>query len=173
MRPRIWIPTLSLVAAAGVLPLAAAPADQANPNPAPPTVTAAATAPAASAADARPGQVVKVVKIGEAAAAPAMRDMVVVRDAETGQLRAPNAAEWARMSESVDPLYRTDIGLEELHYEDGTVGVRLGDRYQSMMLTRRSADGKLAPTCTHDAQTATDVLTGQPATNAGETRNDQ
>ena len=166
MRPRIWIPTLSLVAAAGVLPLAAAPADEA-------TVPSAATASAATAPDARPGKVVKVVKIGETTAAPAMRDMVVVRDAETGQLRAPNAAEWSRMAESVDPLYRTDIGLEELYYEDGTVGVRLGDRYQTMMLTRRSAGGSLAPACTHSAQVAVDVLTGQPANTAGETRNDQ
>lgn len=158
MRPRIWISTLSLVAAAGVLPLAAAPADQAVPQETP---------------AARPGKVVKVVQIGETTAAPAMRDMVVVRDAETGQLRAPSAAEWTRMAESVDPLYRTDIGLEELHYEDGTVGVRLGDRYQTMMLTRRSAEGALAPACTHSAQNAVDILTGQPATTAGETRNDQ
>ncbi len=170
MRPRIWIPTLSLVAAAGVLPLAAAPADQATPQATP---SAVAASPAATAPDARPGKVVKVVQIGQATAAPAMRDMVVVRDAETGQLRAPNAAEWSRMAESVDPLYRTDIGLEELHYEDGTVGVRLGDRYQTMMLTRRSAEGALAPACTHSAQNAVDILTGQPANTAGETRNDQ
>lgn len=157
MRPRIWISTLSLVAAAGVLPLAAAPVGE-------------ATSPQATSA--RPGNVVKVVKISQATA-PAMRDMVVVRDPETGKLRAPNAEEWARMSESVDPLYRTDIGLEEMYYEDGTVGVRLGDRYHSMMLARRSAEGRVAPTCTHEAQTAVDVLTGQPATTAGETRNDQ
>lgn len=157
MRPRIWISILSLVAAAGVLPLAAAPVGEATSEQAP---------------AARPGNVVKVVKIGQAAA-PSMRDLVVVRDAETGQMRAPSAAEWARMSEDLDPLYRTDIGLEEMYYEDGTVGVRLGDRYHSMMLTRRSADGRLAPSCTHEAQKAVDVLTGQPANTAGETRNDQ
>lgn len=170
MRPSIWIPTLSLLAAAAVLPLAAAPADG-SPQQAPSAAASSPVAAAPASAGARPGQVVKVVKIGQEA--PAMRDLVVVRDAQTGQLRAPNAAEWSKISVSLDPLYRTDIGLEETYYEDGTVGVRLGDRYQTMMLARRSADGQLAPSCTHDAQRAADVLTGQPATTAGETRNDQ
>lgn len=167
MRPKAWFLTLGALVMAASLPFShAETAAQA----APPDTTPAAAPEAAPAA--RPGKVVKVVRIGQEA--PAMRDLVMVRDAETGEMRAPTAAEWSKLAVSVDPLFRSDIGLEEMHFEDGTVGVRLGDRYQSMMLTQRSADGQLTPTCTHDAQTAVDVLEGKKvASKVEEVRDDQ
>lgn len=164
MRPRARILTLGLLAAAAALPLWAAPAAE---SATPATPTAAATTSEAPAGR----KVVKVVKIAESAA-PAMHQLVAVRDAETGAMRAPTAAEWEKLKVSIDPLYRSDAGLEEIYYEDGSVGMILGDRYMSMMLVQRGADGKLAPTCTHDAQVATDILTGTSVAPA-EARNDQ
>lgn len=165
MRPKAWILTLSALVMSASLP--SSHAETAAEAAAPATSQAAPEAPAA-----RPGKVVKVVRIGQEA--PAMRDLVMVRDAETGEMRAPTAAEWSKLAVSVDPLFRSDIGLEEMYFEDGTVGVRLGDRFQSMMLTQRSADGQHEPTCTHDAQTAVDVLKGQKvAGKTEEVRDDQ
>lgn len=160
MRPRAWILSLSTVAmAAAMLPLWAAPAAE--------SATPAAAAPAATAV-APERKIVKIVKIqGEA---PSKQGLVAVRDAETGQLRAPNAAEMAKLSENLDPLFRSDVGLETVYWDDGTITVRLEDRYQSMVLTHKGASGKLEPTCTHDAQKAADVILATPAP---ETRNDQ
>jgi hypothetical protein len=173
MRPRAWIPTLGLLAAAAAaLPLWAAPAAE-SATPATPTVVTPSAATAATTSDVPAGRkIVKVVKIADSAPAPTMQQLVVVRDAETGKMRQPTAAEWEKMKASIDPLYRSDAGLEEIYYEDGSVGMVLGDRYMSMMLVQRGADGKLAPTCTHDAQAATDILTGTSVAPA-EARNDQ
>jgi hypothetical protein len=168
MRPRAWIPTLGLLAAAAAaLPLWAAPAAE-SATPATPTAATAATTSEVPAGR----KIVKIVKIAESAPAPTMQQLVVVRDAETGKMRQPTAAEWEKMKASIDPLFRSDAGLEEIYYEDGSVGMILGDRYMSMMLVQRGADGKLAPTCTHDAQAATDILTGTSVAPA-EARNDQ
>lgn len=162
MRPRAWILSLSTVAmAAAMLPLWAAPAAE--------SATPAAAAPAATAAPAAAER--KIVKIVRTQGdAPAKQGLVAVRDAETGQLRAPNAAEMAKLAENLDPLFRSDVGLETVYWDDGTITVRLEDRYQSMVLTHKGASGKLEPTCTHDAQKAADVILATPAP---ETRNDQ
>ncbi len=56
----------------------------------------------------------------------------------------PTPPKWAKLSENLDPLFRSSVGLEEIYYDDGTVGIRLEDRYQSMMLTHRDASGLLA-----------------------------
>lgn len=169
MRPKAWILSLSTVAmAAAMAPLVAAPAAE-SATPAAPASAASVTVVSAPAAPSAERRIVKVVRL-QGQEAPAKRDMVVVKDAETGQFRAPNAEEWARMSADLDPLYRSDVGLEEVYYDDGTVAIRLGDRYQSMMLTHKDAQGRVQPTCTHDAQTAVDVITHS---HAGEGRNDQ
>lgn len=109
--------------------------------------------------------IVRIVKIEdpatEAAAAP--QGMIAVRDAETGELRAPTAGEWSELSASFDPLNRSADGLEEIHYADGTVGVRLQGRFQTMSTVQGADDGSLHAGCTHSAETLGRLLSDEPA----------
>ena len=93
--------------------------------------------------------------------APAASGLMVVRDAETGELRAPTAAEWENMAASFDPLNRSDAGLVERHYPDGRVSVVLQGRVQSMALIHRDAvTGENEPSCTHSLEAAGQALAG-------------
>ncbi|MEM6795611.1 MAG: hypothetical protein AAF725_16650, partial [Acidobacteriota bacterium] len=79
--------------------------------------------------------------------------------------RAPTDEEWARLASTVDPLNRSDAGLVETHYADGTVGVALDGRFQSMMLAKKSDDHEhVEGLCTHDAHTAVNFVLAPPAT---------
>lgn len=101
--------------------------------------------------------------------APAASGLMVVRDAQTGKLRAPTAEEWQVLATSFDPLNRSDAGLVERHYPDGRVSVLLEGRFQSMTLLRRdAATGEIDQTCTSDGETAGLLLTG--ASEAGQDR---
>ena len=81
--------------------------------------------------------------------------MVVVRDAQSGQLRAPTAAEMralapppatARMSAAPQPAMVTHPG--------GSRHVRLGERGLVYSVVKRGADGKLEEQCVHGAAAA-------------------
>jgi len=110
----------------------------------------------------RPSEVVeKVIVRSIEETVPAASGLMVVRDAETGKLRAPTAEEWQVLATSFDPLNRSDAGLVERHYPDGHVSVVLDGRFQSMTLLRRdAATGEIDPTCTDNAETAGLLLTG-------------
>ena len=96
--------------------------------------------------------------------APGPSGLAVVRDAETGRLRAPTAEEWQSIGSSLDPLNRSDAGLVKRHHPDGRVSVVLQGRFQSTTLVRREpTTGAIAPTCTHDAETAALILNGASA----------
>lgn len=90
--------------------------------------------------------------------------LVAVRDAVTGELRAPTAAERARLQLSTDPLNRSDAGLEKVFYSDGTVGVRLDGRFQTASVVRRPANAAAQETvdeefsCTHSAPALTQLI---------------
>lgn len=103
--------------------------------------------------------------------APSMQGLVVVRDAETGEFRTPNAKEWARLSEHLEPANRFAEGLEELQFPDGTVGVRLDDSFHSFSLVQKDSHGQTHPSCTTSAQAIVNVVTG--AAPAPEVRNEQ
>lgn len=110
----------------------------------------------------RPSEVVeKVIVRSIEETAPAASGLVVVRDAETGELRAPTAEEWQALATSFDPLNRSDAGLVERHYPDGRVSVLLEGRFQSMTLFRRdAATGEIDPICTNNPATAGLLLAG-------------
>ncbi len=96
--------------------------------------------------------------------APGPSGLTIVRDAETGKLRAPTAEEWQSLASSFDPLNRSDAGLVKRHHPDGHVSVVLQGRFQSTTLVHREpATGVIDPTCTHDAETAGKILTGAAA----------
>ncbi len=96
--------------------------------------------------------------------APGPSGLTIVRDAETGKLRAPTAEEWRSMASTFDPLNRSDAGLVERHHPDGRVSVVLQGRFQSMTVVRREpTTGKIDPVCTHDAETAGQILNGASA----------
>ncbi|MDB5790667.1 MAG: hypothetical protein JWQ80_691 [Massilia sp.] len=92
--------------------------------------------------------------------------MVVVRDAQTGQLRAPTPAEMralappsasASMSAPSQPALVTHPG--------GSRHVRLGERGLVYTVVKRGADGKLDEQCVHGAAAAEKALA--PSTSAG------
>ena len=83
--------------------------------------------------------------------------MVVVRDRQTGQLRAPTAAEAralapvsARMSAPAQPAVVTHPG--------GSRQVRLGERGLVYSVLTRGADGKLVEQCVKDAAVADQLV---------------
>ncbi|MEM1177821.1 MAG: hypothetical protein AAGM22_05725 [Acidobacteriota bacterium] len=94
---------------------------------------------------------------------PEMPALVKVRDAETGDMRAPTPEEMARLQSTMDPLNRSDAGLVERHYPDGTIGVRLDGRFQSMSVVNRNPEtGEITPTCTTSAHVVSHKLAATP-----------
>ena len=83
-----------------------------------------------------------------AAQAQAQEAMTVVRDAETGKLRAPTAAETRAImgtsrAQSQTPQERPRSVLRP----DGTRALELGERGLVYSVATRGADGKLAKKC--------------------------
>lgn len=99
--------------------------------------------------------------------------MVVVRDAETGKLRAPTAAELETMNAQASRQAPARAGsvlattLQKTH-ASGARGVRLTDEFMSYSVITRAADGTLTKQCVEGAQNAQDVLKSNAATAAKE-----
>lgn len=76
--------------------------------------------------------------------------MTVVRDAETGKLRAPTADERSVMQEKA--VKRRDVRiaaprtLQKFHHS-GAVGVRVTDEFMSTSVAVRKPDGSVAQQC--------------------------
>jgi len=92
---------------------------------------------------------------GQAPSTPAQSGMVVVRDAQTGQLRAPTAAE----SRALAPQGPTaGIAAQAapalVTHPGGARQVRLGERGLVYSVVTRGADGKLAEQCVKGAAAA-------------------
>ncbi|MEM8993666.1 MAG: hypothetical protein AAGF23_02615 [Acidobacteriota bacterium] len=155
MKPKLIYGMLLAGVLAAVVPAAA---DETPKTPAAEQAATAAAEPATRAtddADAEAGVVLRRIP-GEA---PDMSGLVAVRDAETGELRAPTPEEMQGLQSTVDPLMRSDAGLVERHYPDGTIGVRLEGRFQSMAVVHRDAEtGEVTPTCSHSATVVTRKL---------------
>ena len=84
------------------------------------------------------------------AASPALAvsesGMTVTRDAETGQLRAPSAAEMKALQAARKPSSsRAATAPVEVRYGDGTVGMTLGDDHMMYSVARVNAQGKVEP----------------------------
>jgi len=96
-----------------------------------------------------------------APAAPAADSMIVVRDAETGQLRAPTADEAAALSAARAPATgRSALKgsssplLETMSHASGAIGVRVSDEVASYSVVSKRADGKLEAACVESKSAA-------------------
>lgn len=95
---------------------------------------------------------------------PSQQGMVVVRDAETGQLRAPTSAEAralhprtnASAAREAAPAPRIIIG------PGGGRSVQLGERQMVYSVVTRDAEGKLAEQCVHGEHAAERAVHGAP-----------
>lgn len=94
--------------------------------------------------------------------AQAQEGMVVVRDADTGELRAPTAEEAralhprtnASAAGTAAPAPKMIIG------PGGRRSVQLGERHMVYSVVTRGADGKLEEQCVHGAHAAEHALKG-------------
>lgn len=94
--------------------------------------------------------------------APSPQGMVVVRDAETGQLRAPTSTEAralhprtnASAAKSAASAPRMVTGPR------GSRSVKLGEQHLVYSVVTRGADGQLAEQCVHGAQAAEHAVQG-------------
>ena len=80
--------------------------------------------------------------------------MVVVRDAQTGQLRAPTAAEMRALAPPASASMRAQSQPALVTHPDGTRQVHLGERGLVYSVVTRDADGKLHDQCVQGAAAA-------------------
>lgn len=98
----------------------------------------------------------------DAQPAPAQQGMVVVRDADTGELRAPTADE-ARALHPRTNTSAADAAAPAPKMVTGPGGrrsVQLGERGMVYSVVTRGADGKLEEQCVHGAHAADHALKG-------------
>lgn len=141
-----------------------------NPKSVPGAAFALATilaAGAALAADAPPpaaaGKKAAVAAADPAPApvAAAAEGLVVVRDKETGELRAPSADEAkALMAPMAKALSDSSEGLKRVPLPGGGWRVDLQGRFQSVALARRGPDGRTSQECVTSEKDALRFLTG-------------
>lgn len=94
------------------------------------------------------------------APAAASEQLRVVRDAETGELRMPNAAELATMNKQEAAAKRSPApAARAVRYSNGMKSVTLGEEHLVQVHGQRDADGKLStshdePAMAHPAPAA-------------------
>lgn len=106
---------------------------------------------------------VTVIQAEPSDSAPAVRvvqAMRVVRDAETGELRAPTAQEISRFQRSDAGLDRSSEGLEQVERAGTTVTVDLKGRFLNASVVTIDAAGVVHGSCVDAPQQAETVLTG-------------
>ncbi len=111
----------------------------------------------------------------EAPAAPAQgQGMVVVRDAQTGQLRTPTPAEIRALQPPMSAVARALPQPSMVTGPGGRRSVRLGERYMVYSVVNRDGEGKLAEQCVHDRGAAVSALEGgaEPAAKHKEHRHE-
>lgn len=142
MRRSVWLAAWCapvLLAGAATSDAAAAAAKKKD-EPKPPAAAAAPTA----------------VRPGEAG-------LVVVRDEETGELRAPERGEAEGLLQQAVPANNhSDEGLVDVKHPRGGYSRDLQGRFQEYFVVTRGADGTLKPTCVNDPAQA-ERLAQQPA----------
>lgn len=96
---------------------------------------------------------VTVAEAGPAPQAPAgLSGMVVVRDEESGALRAPNAIEYKALN-AQDLLERTGEGLRGKMHADGTLALPLQAHHLSVAVAKVEA-GEVVTDCVTDTHQA-------------------
>lgn len=160
MQKRTWL----RLAMAGSLTCALAAGAETETTQAAPETTQEGAAIPAEATEAAPSQ--------EATAT--LDGLVVVRDPETGALRAPTAAEAAALRLGMDPLAESDAGLTPTYRADGGMSLVLGDRFLVTSVVHRNAAGALdRHSCADDPQGVERALANEPAPAAEVNRDDQ
>lgn len=102
-------------------------------------------------------------------AAPAQgQGMVIVRDAQTGQLRAPTPAELRALQPAPSASMAAPAQAQIVTGPGGRRSVRLGERHMVYSVVNRDAEGKLGEQCVHGVHAAERAARGadQPAKSA-------
>lgn len=84
--------------------------------------------------------------------------MVVVRDAQSGQLRAPTPAESRALAPKASGAMTAPAPASMVTHRSGARQVRLGERGLVYSVVTRDADGKLAEQCVHGTDAADKVV---------------
>jgi len=107
------------------------------------------------------------------APAPGAPGLTVVRDADTGELRAPTAAELrALRSSSSAPARQAPAQPQATTGGHGETSVVLGERKLVYAVVKRGADGKLDHHCVDGAHAAARVLDQSAPAAQGDSRHD-
>lgn len=97
-----------------------------------------------------------------AAAAQSQEGMVVVRDAQTGQLRAPTADELKALRPHAAASLRPQVKPALVVHPDGSRQVRIGEHGMVYSVVTRDADGKIAEHCVQGREAADAALRQEP-----------
>ena len=101
-----------------------------------------------------------------AKAQEAREGMVVVRDPQTGKMRAPTPEELRELRAKAPPSAAAMAGAAQqnkaLSRRDGARGVRLGEKTMVYDVVTRGEDGKLSSRCVH-GEAAADAALQHPA----------
>lgn len=104
------------------------------------------------------------VPLAAAAADPAQEGMTVVRDPQTGKLRAPTSAELralraaaVKLHANIEPVQPAQPTKSTVR-PDGTRAIHLGERGMVYSVMRRNADGTLAGRCVKGEQAAANAI---------------
>ncbi len=105
-----------------------------------------------------------------AADTPAVDGQVAVRDAATGQLRTPTAAEMKALQASGVQLAAATktgkgqpLGTKTHHHANGATGARLTNEFLSASVIVRQPDGRLVEYCLQSADAAADTAAADRA----------
>jgi hypothetical protein len=93
---------------------------------------------------------------------PGKEGMVVVRDPQTGKMRAPTPEELRQLRAKTPPAAAAVAGAPQenkvLSRRDGARGVRLGEKTLVYDVVTRGADGKLSSQCVQGDAAAADAV---------------
>ena len=94
------------------------------------------------------------------ASAQDQQGMVVVRDAQTGQLRAPTAAESRALAPKTTSAMTAPARPSMVTHASGARQVRLGERGLVYSVVTRDGDGKLSDECVRGEEAAEHAVHG-------------
>lgn len=106
--------------------------------------------------------------------AGAEQGMVVVRDAQTGQLRTPTPAEMRALQPRTPSPALAPAQPKMVTGPGGRRSVQLGERHMVYSVVTRGADGKLSDQCVHGVHAAENAVDHPaPASKPEEHRHDR
>ena len=102
----------------------------------------------------------------------AAENLIVVRDAETGQMRAPTAAEAEALQQKSaakngakstrQAVENAPLKTQPKQHRSGAFGARVNDDMSSFLVVQRRADGTVAEACLPAAEAEQVVREGKP-----------